>query len=220
MIKYCFKILLPRPVIERIVGVRKFLRYSIRKRQLQVAIRKNSTIKIIVGAAETHQNGWFATNEQWLDITKDSHWRNLFDGKRNISHVVAEHVFEHLTETETLNALRNIIKHLIVGGRIRIAVPDGYNPNQNYIKHVCIGGIGDDAKDHKQLLNVQSLTHMMIQSGFDVEHIEGYQSGGNLIQKDWNLVNGYIRRSRKNKPDNSWDFPDASTSLILDGVKK
>ena len=119
-----------------------------------------------------------------------------------------------------MHALRNIVNHLIMGGRIRIAVPDGYNPNQDYIENVCISGIGDDAKDHKQLLNVQKLTDMMIQSGFDVEHIEGYQSDGQLIKKDWSSVNGFIRRSRKNKPDNSWNFPDASTSLILDGVKK
>ena len=74
--------MLPRLVIERIVKVRKFLRYSLRKRRLETAIRENSTIKIIVGAAETYQSGWFATNEQWLDITKESHWRNLFNGKK------------------------------------------------------------------------------------------------------------------------------------------
>jgi predicted SAM-dependent methyltransferase len=220
MIKHYLKILLPRPVIERIIRVRKFLRYSLRKRRLKIAIRENNTIKIIVGAAETYQRGWFATNEQWLDITKDSHWKNLFDDKKNISHIVAEHVFEHLTEADTLNALKNMANHLITGGRVRIAVPDGFNPCQDYIKHVCIGGIGDDAEDHKQLLNVQSLTDMMIQSGFEVEHIEGYQSDGQLIKKDWCLFHGFIRRSRKNNPDNSWNFPDASTSLIVDGIKK
>ena len=113
-----------------------------------------------------------------------------------------------------------MVKHLVVGGRIRIAVPDGFNPNPDYIRHVSVNGIGDDATDHKQLLNFDTLSDMLIRSGCDIEHIEGYQSNGKLLVKKWSLSDGFIRRSRQNKTDNSWNFPDASTSLIVDGIKK
>ena len=45
---------------------------------------------------------------------------------RSTAHVGAEHVFEHLTWDEARAALANISQYLKDGGRIRIAVPDGY----------------------------------------------------------------------------------------------
>ena len=220
MLKYYLKMILSNAAITLIIRVRKFLRYTIRKQILKRAIKKKYNIKLIVGAAETYQVGWFSTNEQWLDITKDTDWISLFGQNKNVTHIVAEHVFEHLTKSEASQALDSMVKHLVVGGRIRIAVPDGFNPNPDYIRHVSVNGIGDDATDHKQLLNFDTLSDMLIRSGCDIEHIEGYQSNGKLLVKKWSLSDGFIRRSRQNKTDNSWNFPDASTSLIVDGIKK
>lgn len=220
MLKHYFKMILPNAAIAIIINTRKFLRYTIRKQLLKRAIKKQSNIKLIVGAAETFQKGWFSTNEQWLDITKNTDWINLFGENKNVTHILAEHVFEHLTKSEASQALDNMVKRLVIGGRVRIAVPDGFNPNPDYIKHVAINGIGDDAADHKQLLNVNTLSEMLIRSGCDIEHIEGYQTNGKLLVKKWDLNDGFVRRSRQNKTEETWNFPDASTSLIIDGIKK
>jgi predicted SAM-dependent methyltransferase len=199
-------------------SVRKAVRYHYRYMRLRLAVRSGLPLKIIVGAAETWQSGWYSTNEQWLDITNPCSWARIFKSRALISHVVAEHVFEHLTEQEAARALMLISKHMIRHGRIRIAVPDGYNPNTEYIRHVGINGLGDDAGDHKQLLNVESLSKLLIGSGFDISIIEGYDAGGILIKNEWCQDDGFVIRSRQNDIYRSWSFPDASTSLIIDGV--
>ena len=185
-----------------------------------MAVRGGSSLKIIVGAAETHQKGWLATNEQWLDITKEEDWYRYFKDEKRISHIVAEHVFEHLTLEEAKAALVNMSKRLTHDGRIRIAVPDGYNPDKVYIEHVDIGGVGDDASDHKQLLNIDIIRKIMLDCELTPNHIEGYTRDGQLVQQIWLAQDGFIQRSRQNKLVKKWQFPDAATSLIVDGMKK
>ena len=211
---------LPASLRRMIRGVIKKIRYRFRLYKIKSAIRKSNGLKIIVGAAESHQKGWFSTNEQWLDITKEIDWIRLFRDKMILTHVVAEHVFEHLTPNETHKALCNICRHLNVGGRIRIAVPDGYNPSEEYIEHVRVGGRGDDAADHKQLLDQDSLKKYLMDAGLSsIEVVEGYDKDGFLTSNSWSSENGYIRRSRQNGDSVDWGFPDASTSLIVDAWK-
>ncbi|WP_443645031.1 methyltransferase domain-containing protein [Candidatus Ponderosibacter sp. Uisw_141_02] len=219
MIKRILKLFLPQFIRQWLVAIRKRIRYTVRKYILKAEIRKSTPLKIIVGAAETHQQGWLSTNEQWLDITSEEQWYSFFGDQQLISHIVAEHVFEHLTQEGAIAALESMRKRLVPGGKIRIAVPDGYNPKPEYIRHVGIGGIGDDASDHKQLLNADSLSKLMIAAGLTVQHIEGYTKDGELITNQWHADDGFIRRSRQNMSKESWNFPDAATSLIVDGSK-
>lgn len=201
----------------------KFIRYTYRRAMITIPVLQGQPIRIILGAAETYQDGWYSTNEQWLDITRTDHWRNVFKCKKLLTHMVAEHVFEHLSYEECQRTLKNISDHMEKGGRIRIAVPDGYNPDPEYLRHVGIAGIGDDAADHKQLLNVDILSGLLQEAGFEVSHLEGYTKTGELIKKPYLKEDGFIWRSRVNHAvqDNKkpWSFPDAQTSLIVDGVK-
>jgi len=185
---------------------------------MKSAVRRAVPMKIIIGAAETSQLDWYSTNEQWLDITNTNHWKRLFHGRRLLTHVLAEHVFEHLTSEGAAKALNHIADHLISGGRVRIAVPDGYHPDEEYRRHVDIGGIGADALDHKQFFNADSLTDIFTNSGFEVELIEGYDKAGTLICRSWRKEDGFVQRSRQNVSHNDWGFIDANTSLIIDGV--
>lgn len=221
MIKAIKKVL-PVFLKARIRKFIKFIKYNYRKYYIKWRLTEEKEIKIILGAAETVQRGWFSTNEQWLDITNEEHWKKIFQGRVCLSHVVAEHVFEHLTYQEAQTALAHIKNHMIDGGRIRIAVPDGYHPDPVYLKHVGINGIGDDAADHKQLLNVDVLRNLLEEAGFLSEHLEGYNAAGGLVQKPVDWENGFIMRSRSNdQTDTSeiWGFPDSNTSLIVDGRK-
>ena len=134
-------------------------------------------------------------------------------------------MFEHLTKEQTEIALRQIHKHMIPNGTIRIAVPDGNNPNKDYIKHVRIKGIGADAADHKQLLTFESLKQSLQLAGFTVNLVEGYTKDGALIQNVPDARLGDIRRTRSKNANAhtadaaGWSFPDANTSLIVDGQK-
>lgn len=212
---------LPAPVKKQARNTIKLVKYGYRRHKIQGPISRDEPIKIIVGAAETWQAGWYSTNEQWLDITRRADWDSVFKGKQLITHIVAEHVFEHLTHEEAQETLRCMYDYLMPGGRVRIAVPDGYNPDPVYLKHVGICGIGDDAADHKQLLNADVLMKLFEDAGFDATHVEGFTKDGAVVQESYSTKDGFITRSRSN-PDVAkmpWDFPDAGTSLIVDGVK-
>ena len=201
----------------------KFFKYSWRHWLIRRVVSQNKQIKIIVGAAETYQNGWYSTNENWLDITKADDWNSVFKGKCILTNALAEHVFEHLTYQECQIALKNINRHMKAGGLIRIAVPDGNHPNEEYLRHVGINGIGDDAADHKQLLTAEILQKLLKDSGFEPSVIEGYDEGGRLVQKAYSPEDGFVQRSRTNPEAHDlkrWDFVDACTSLIIDGIKQ
>lgn len=217
------KYFLPLFIRLKLRNVEKVIRYSFRRIFIRIPIFFDRPINIILGAALTHQKGWYSTNEQWLDITKESDWLNVFNNKVLIKNIVVEHVLEHLTYSELNLALANIYKHMLPGARLRIAVPDGYNPNKIYIKNVGINGIGPDASDHKQLLNYDILSKALLKHCFEVELLEGYISNGDLIIKAYDPLDGYIKRSRSNQANmkniNSWDFQDAETSLIIDAFK-
>ncbi len=199
----------------------KQVKYRYRRLLIKAPIAYSKPMKIILGAAETHQTGWYSTNEQWLNITRADHWNTIFKSKSLITHAVAEHVLEHLSYAECQIALCFLHAHMMPGGRVRIAVPDGYNPNPEYIRHVGINGIGDDAADHKQLLNAEVLSTLLQEAGFVPHHLEGFDRFGRLIQEPYAKSDGFIWRSRvvgtpMQKP---WVFPDAGTSLIVDGIK-
>ena len=55
----------------------------------------------------------------------------------------------------------NCYEFLRPGGRLRIAVPDGFHPEPGYIEYVRPGGTGIGADDHKVLYNYQSLRKLL-----------------------------------------------------------
>ena len=111
----------------------KFFYYKLRFINLKLyLIFSNNNVNLIVGAALTKQKGWFSTNEEWLDISKKNNWDRLFNSRKRIKKILAEHVFEHLTLEEMQTSLGLIYKYMIFGGSLRIAVPDGNNPNNQY----------------------------------------------------------------------------------------
>jgi predicted SAM-dependent methyltransferase len=222
MLSSSIKTLLPTAVKGPVRKVIKFGKYRWRRFKIRRPVSRDEKIKIIVGAAETYQPGWYSTNQQWLDITKHSDWDKVFQGKRLISHVVAEHVFEHLTYEECGEALANISAHMVDHARIRIAVPDGYHPDPTYQANVGIAGTGADAADHKQLLNVDVLNNLLRESGFEPKMVEGYDRTHRLVSRPYSSDDGFIRRSRANPSSSSapgWSFIDSNTSLIVDGIK-
>lgn len=200
----------------------KYILYKFRYILLKYSVFKNNELKIILGAATTYQKGWLSTNEQWFDIRYENNWKKLFKKKELISNLLAEHVFEHLTYVELDNTLSHANCYLKKGGKLRIAVPDGYNPSEEYIKNVNINGIGADAQDHKQLLNFDILNKLLIRNNFSCNILEGYKNN-ELIQNKFNDFDGFIIRTRKRKNinlDPDWFFEDSGTSLIVDAIKK
>jgi predicted SAM-dependent methyltransferase len=181
-----------------------------------VASMQNSghPLQIVIGAGETKYTGWIPTDIPAFDILKHTHWAQLFQ-PNSIHRMLAEHVFEHLTTAEMKDFLRIARIYLTENGRIRIAVPDGYHPDPSYIEHVRPGGIGIGADDHKVLYTCDLIAEILEAQGYNYQVLEGFNADGEFQRSEWDIVDGYIKRSEK-YDDRNKDGKLAYTSLIVD----
>jgi predicted SAM-dependent methyltransferase len=162
--------------------------------------------------------GWVLTDKDILNITqRDSFAKYWKPNTRSI--FLAEHVWEHLTLEESSQAIKNCFEFLRPkGGRLRIAVPDGFHPNSDYIEHVRPGGTGAGAEDHKILYNYLSLSSSLEEAGFQTKLLEYWNEKGEFNFQEWSLEDGHIFRSKrydKRNQDGSLNY----TSLIIDAIK-
>jgi predicted SAM-dependent methyltransferase len=175
--------------------------------------------KIIIGSGCTQQRGWFSTDLPEIDITSVKKCSKFWKGNSKIA-FLAEHVWEHLNEDEAHSGAECCYYFLKNNGRLRIAVPDGFHPNQNYIDQVKPNGNGLGSDDHKILYTVENLSKVFVNIGFEVNPLEYWDSQGNFVQKEWNDQWGRIERSAANDSRNTKDNPLTYTSLIIDCVKR
>ncbi len=175
-------------------------------------------IKINVGSAGINSDdSWFATDIYVLDITKEHDWKKMFSFIR-LNNIMAEHVWEHLNEDEAEFANLNCFRYLKKNGRLRIAVPDGFHPDKNYINYVKPGGCGAGADDHKILYNYKLLKKNLESAGFIVELLEYWDEEHKFHFINWTDEGGHIRRSKRYDERNRNEGLNY-TSLIVDAVK-
>ena len=177
-------------------------------------LKTHNDIKIVVGAGPTKYKGWFSTDIVTLDVTNENHFKKYFKNKK-INNVLAEHVLEHLTKNELELMIGNFYKYSTDKINIRIAVPDGFHKNQEYIDKVKPGGTGEGAEDHKHLFNCRSLAGLFEAQNFIAEFVEYWDEDGKFHQGYSNDENGYVLRSFINDSRNSDGIPHY-TSLIVD----
>ncbi len=176
------------------------------------------TRKFNVGAGHSGYNlGWYSTDIDSLNITREADWKKLLFSIR-LDNIMAEHVWEHLTEEDTILANKNCYKYLKKKGVLRIAVPDGFHPEKKYIEYVKPGGTGAGATDHKVLYNYITLKERLEKAGFLVNLLEYWDERGNFYFAEWTDEAGHITRSRRydeRNQDGSLNY----TSLIVDAIK-
>lgn len=194
---------------------KKNLNYYKIKKRIKICRKHNKPINLIIGAGNTEQINWIPTEKMNLDILKNDDF-NKFFFENEITKVLSEHVFEHLTLNEGIIAIKNIKKYLLIGGRIRIAVPDGFFPKQEYIDYVKPGGFGSGAEDHKELYNFKTIIKLF-DSDFKIDFLEYFDEDGNFQYKKWDIDDGKILRSRYFDSRNSNNQINYS-SLILDAI--
>ena len=185
--------------------------------RLKGYIRRGGPLRIVVGSRGMAERGWVATDIEFLDLLKREHWERFFEPD-SIEAIVAEHVWEHLTPSEALTAAQNCYRFLKPGGYIRVAVPDGYHPDPEYIKWVEVGGIGRAAGDHKVLYNHETLLSLFEQARFRVTALEYFDASGLFHYADWDVTKGLIRRSKRFDPRNSGGAL-VYTSVLIDARK-
>ncbi|NQX55309.1 hypothetical protein HQN86_16925 [Pedobacter panaciterrae] len=185
--------------------------------QLKAKI-KNSTgkLQIIIGAHTTDYKDWLPTNIENLNLLEIASFDNLF-GDKKADRFLAEHVFEHISYDDAIVALKNCNKYLKKGGVVRIAVPDGFHPNPDYINMVKPGGHGEGAHDHKLLYDYKTLSKAFEESGYRVNLLEYYDENGQFHFKEWDSKDGHVIRSKRY--DKRFNEPLGYSSLIVEGIK-
>lgn len=171
-------------------------------------------LRVIIGAGSTRYEGWIATDMPAFDILKHEHWALLFQ-PAFIDNMLAEHVFEHLTTDQFCEFLRIARLYLKPNGRIRIAVPDGYHPDADYIEHVRPGGIGEGATDHKVLYNCDLIPAILQEQGYYCKLLEYFGADGQFHRCEWSAEDGFVGRSASHDGRNAAGTL-AYTSLIVD----
>lgn len=179
---------------------------------------KQTKIKFSVGSAGINSDkSWYATDIATLNLIKNNDWKRILLFLR-LDNIMAEHVWEHLTDTDTDLANKNCFKYLKRGGKLRLAVPDGYHPDHKYIDYVKPGGNGAGAEDHKILYTYKSMKEKLESAGFRVELLEYWDEYGKFHFIDWTDEGGHIRRSKRYDKRNN-DGKLNYTSLIVDAIK-
>jgi len=200
------------------MGIRTaFNQWQISRKLKSAAIRKLNIGAGPDGAAPEYKD-WVATDIEILDITDTENWKKLL-GKKQLDNILAEHVWEHLSDNDTKLANLNCFKFLKKGGKLRIAVPDGFHPDATYIENVRPGGKGVGSDDHKILYTYKSMKDRLEAAGFKVDLVEYWDEHGTFQFKDWDPADGYIKRSRLNDPRNQ-KGELVYTSLFVDAVKE
>ena len=184
-------------------------------RQLKNRIIQANPLKVVIGGGDImHDASWIVTNQEEIDAELKDDFEYFFETK-SVDNFFASHVFEHLKDVES--AVVNLYNSLKIGGKLRIAVPDGYFPDEKYINEVKVGGTGAGSDDHKHLFNIDSLSEILTKYGFKVEPIE-YWKDGKFNKKDWSVNDGFVGRSAEFDERNI-NGELKYTSLIIDAIK-
>jgi len=181
-------------------------------------LKTNDSINLIVGAGYSRFKGWFSTDIATLDVTNENHFKKYFKIKK-INKILAEHVLEHLTDEELELMVKHLYKYSADDINIRIAVPDGYHSDLEYLDLVKPGGRGEGAEDHEHLFNYTTLSLIFEKQSFVSYPKEYWDEKGEFHTTYSNDEFGKIRRSFINDDRNKDKVP-YYTSLIIDFKKK
>lgn len=217
--KEVIKKILPKFFLEKYYKTKFFYEYFFFKINLSINIIKKKPIFIVVGAGPTKYKNWLSTNYPWFNLVELKSFKKYFPS-RNVEKILAEHVFEHLTLEQGKRAIKNLKQILKPNGKIRIAVPDGFNPDKKFIDWVKPNGLGPGADDHKVLYNYK-LIHKIFDEDFEIKYLEYFNENGEFINTRWinNFDNGYIMRSRYEDKRNTKEKIKYN-SIIIDAILK
>ncbi|MDA1874942.1 SAM-dependent methyltransferase [Bacillus cereus group sp. BY112LC] len=177
--------------------------------------------KVVVGAEGYNNNpGWLHTNEEEFNLLRRETWLDKFQ-PNSLSAILAEHVWEHLSYEEGIEAAKICYEFLTEDGYIRCAVPDAFFPDEEYQQGVQVGGPGPldhPAASHKIVHNYKTITSMFESAGFQVRILEYCDENGKFHYNDWNEKAGFIYRSKRFDHRNQAGTLEFA-SLIVDAVK-
>ena len=203
-----------RAAVSNLIPFYHRVRRDANVRRVRREARAMRPLNVVIGGAQTAFRGWLSTDKGILDVCSPSDWEGLFEPS-SIDRLLAEHLFEHLSEEECRVAFSECYRYLRSGGLLRIAVPDGYRRDPAYVAEVTPPKDG-----HKSLFTVHNLPPMLEAAGFSVTLLEYFDASEQFHANPWDERQGFISRSVRF--DRQEDFKRGDlfyTSLIVDAVK-
>jgi predicted SAM-dependent methyltransferase len=192
-------------------------RHSRATRLLRRQIESRDRIRLAIGSESHCSEAWIPAENDQLDLVNPASWSSFFQ-KSSVDAILAEHVWEHLSEQDGKTAARNCFQFLRPGGYLRVAVPDGFHPSQQRQTLRRAGGNEIGAGGHGQLYNHHSFAEAFLAVGFQVQLIEFFDQEGVFHSNHWDVSKGLVKRSLLFDERNIAQ-PFAYTSLVLDAVK-
>jgi predicted SAM-dependent methyltransferase len=209
---------LARPFYRRYLQYRRTRRIRQQQnawqREITAARTRGDPVRLVIGSGGLPHPGWITTDLPYLDVLKKDHWARIF-GPHQADRLLAEHVFEHLTTEQFSGFLQMARPFVARKGFIRIAVPDGYHPDPDYITYVRPGGAGRGADDHKVLYTHDLMGGLLAANGYAYRLLEYFDQDGQFHREAWDTADGMINRSAEYDHRNR-EKPLSFTSLIVD----
>lgn len=170
-----------------------------------------------LSAKELGLPGWATIQgERQLDLTDVCAWSRVFSGRitGTVAALYAEHVMEHMTPSGVLTAAAAAFVALRPGGRLRIAVPDGYDPrNDNRLGTNMI----ESSSPHCTAWSHETFGEVLGRAGFVIRAQAYHTVDGRWHERPWwerELEFGRVRRS--SRYDARWK---GTGLLVIDGIK-
>jgi predicted SAM-dependent methyltransferase len=190
------------------------LRRGFELSRLRKRIRATSPLNVVLGGGEREYEGWVFTDRDFLDITRPGDWDALF-APDSIDRLLSEHVLEHLSEDECVIALAECYRHLKPGGLLRVAVPDGYRRDPDYVAEVAPPNAG-----HKQLFTVDTLVPLLERAGFRATPLEYFDAEERFHAAVWDERDGFVARSVRFDRQEAFRRGELCyTSIVVDARK-
>lgn len=164
-------------------------RRNLEVRKLRERIRSSKPLRIVIGSGETIYDGWITTDKHLLDITQPGDWAQLFE-PASIDSLLSEHVLEHLSEAECRVALGECYRYLKPNALFRLAVPDGYRRDPDYVAEITPPRDG-----HKVAFTIDNLVPLLESVGFQVTPLEYFDANEEFHARPWDEREGHIKRS-------------------------
>jgi len=185
-----------------------------RRSALRIRIGNARPLKVSLGSGAITAVGWIETDADLLDVTSIQSWSRLFLPE-SIDRLMAEHLFEHLSDSRCTKALAHCFNYLKPGGLLRIAVPDGHRRDPEYVREVSPPNDG-----HQLLFTVESLIERLTSIGFRTTPLEYFDEAERFHSHPWDEADGLIRRSvRYDTQERFRKGRLCYTSLIVDARK-
>lgn len=148
-------------------------------------------LRVSLGSGDICADKWVCSDREALDLFLIRDWEGVFHttaqtGRIQSDNFFAEHVLEHFAPAQVETLIANAFLNLKPGGTFRVAVPDGYQPNEKYQLKIRAGKfevVGRGAHAHRTVWHAESLPPLFRKFGFEVR------------RKEWWDVEGVFRTS-------------------------